>query len=1391
MKKNKRLCAISLILTIALFFGASATALAAEESDADSSTETIEIQSVEDLQALAKSCRLDTWSQGKTVELTTDLSLEGTEFSPIPSFGGVFHGNGHAISGLNLDGSASRAGLFDEIQEGGAVYRLSVSGTIDVTGNEAAGGIAAVNGGAIVSCDFSGSVSGASCVGGIVGQNTKTGNVTDCRSKGAVMGEKMTGGVAGRNDGKLARCVNAACVNGTSADRNLSLQNLSLDFSFDLSKLSSMNTVGAAADTGGVAGYSCGVILSCENTAAVGYPHVGYNVGGIVGRSCGFLLSSKNSGTVNGRKDVGGIAGQAEPYIEMTLSQSRLETLQNQLSELNALIDKAANDVHGGANGITSRLNSMNAYVRSASSSAADVKLTIDASGSIDGVPNPDIGVTPPDESGGGLDISIDLGDGSISGSGRIVATPDLNGLVGAINGLSGQLTQLNRAANSTAGTLAEDIRAINDKFNELSNTLFDAVFSIGNTDVVSDVSTIDIENATFGKIASCENTAQVSGDIDVGGIAGAMAIEYELDPEDDVSADLSAEYRREYEMRAVVYGCTNSGDVISRRDYCGGICGRMDVGYLSRCESYGDVTSEDGSYVGGVAGLCGGTIVSDYAKCVVSGKKYVGGIVGSGITQSLSGASSSVSDCVGMVRIADAKQYFGAISGADAGDFSGNVFVSEDLAGLDARSYAGRAEPVDYETLMQDESLPDGMRRLRLRFFADDEVVEERTFEYGDSFAADDVPALPQKDDCYAEWDRTDLTDLRTDTDVNAVYTPYTTAAASATRRGDGQPVFMAEGKFQSDAVVSASAFDTQKISAFYSLDDGTDAAFEHYFASVPWYELPAEPIARNVLETWTIGIPDDGETTHKIHYRSPGASVRNIALYRLDENDEWQELSCESFGRDLVFETEGNRMQIAVVSQLSLWWAWLAVAIVALALVGSIVTLIVRAAKKRRGRKNAGMRANPADVKPKKKKKRGWIWIFLCVLLLFAATGAFLILKSGEGTAYRTLREIEKSGAWSADVMIDAAVGEEEFRVQTDLQTQTIDGKAITRTQIEDVPLYFADGAVFLENGRGYRLCGEIADYSALLNAALEDADGITLKKEEGGWRFTLSGDAANRLLMLAVPQLDEQLVQTQQATVFATINDDKTAEMTVAAQGALSDGSSFRVTAQFSNICGEADFEIPEAVTKAAARNTDSLPDMTQDLLTLIGAWESWKAQNYVSADSTLRIECGPVSLDQHFTLQWDKENDVCGVRTGGISFYLRGDTALSANGERVQTEESLANTRRIFEAAYLACLNADFDKSVRNNAAYYTIRLDEDSMDAIAQAVLPQETSDAVQLEKGSATVCVKDGEIESFAFDCTGTVGGEVLNAAASLGGEFAFTYEPFPLPERVAGAAFE
>ena len=79
---------------------------------------------------MAKDCALDAWSRDKTVVLTAGLDLTGADFTPIPTFGGVFDGQGHAISGLSLTASGSTVGLFRYVQPGAAVRNLTVKGTV-------------------------------------------------------------------------------------------------------------------------------------------------------------------------------------------------------------------------------------------------------------------------------------------------------------------------------------------------------------------------------------------------------------------------------------------------------------------------------------------------------------------------------------------------------------------------------------------------------------------------------------------------------------------------------------------------------------------------------------------------------------------------------------------------------------------------------------------------------------------------------------------------------------------------------------------------------------------------------------------------------------------------------------------------------------------------------------------------------------------------------------------------------------------------------------------------------------------------------------------------------------------------------------------------------------
>ena len=100
----------------------------------------VSINSVEDLLQLVVDCRLDSWSEDRTVDLNTDLDLTGVDFAGIPTFSGTFDGNGHTVT-LALENEAGECqALFSKIAASGKVQNLGIAGT--VTGKKYVGGIA-------------------------------------------------------------------------------------------------------------------------------------------------------------------------------------------------------------------------------------------------------------------------------------------------------------------------------------------------------------------------------------------------------------------------------------------------------------------------------------------------------------------------------------------------------------------------------------------------------------------------------------------------------------------------------------------------------------------------------------------------------------------------------------------------------------------------------------------------------------------------------------------------------------------------------------------------------------------------------------------------------------------------------------------------------------------------------------------------------------------------------------------------------------------------------------------------------------------------------------------------------------------------------------------------
>ena len=335
------------------------------------------ITTAQEFLTFASQCSLDSRFVGKTVVLNANINLLGTDFHGIPTFGGTFDGKGHTISGLTLSGQGDRYGLFRYLQKGAVVQNLGVTGICDYSGSQKElGGIVGHNDGTVRSCTFSGTVRGKSTVGGIVGLNTENGAVISCKSGGIVLGAESVGGIVGINNGMVSGCENRSMVNTTDEEYDLSSIGIDSDIQSTVENwlMAYQNdekiVSGGITDAGGIVGYSDGVLQGCKNYGNVGYAHIGYNVGGVVGRQSGYLLGCENHGVINGRKDVGGIVGQAEPDVVLSINGTSLETFRDEMNSLNDLVSGLIDHVDTSADDLGTRLENISNYTKSASDEA-------------------------------------------------------------------------------------------------------------------------------------------------------------------------------------------------------------------------------------------------------------------------------------------------------------------------------------------------------------------------------------------------------------------------------------------------------------------------------------------------------------------------------------------------------------------------------------------------------------------------------------------------------------------------------------------------------------------------------------------------------------------------------------------------------------------------------------------------------------------------------------------------------------------------------------------------------------------------------------------------------------------------------------------------------------
>ena len=722
----------------------------------------LRIISEEGFMNFAKNCRLDSYSENLTVLLCADLDLTGFDFTGIPSFSGTFEGNGHTISGLDIRPTGSNIGLFRYLTKSATVRNLHLEGTLAPSGSAGnVGSLAGQNFGIIENCSFNGELAGSENIGGLVGINHLTGVISDCAVNGTFHGNHFIGGIAGNNFGVVRNCQNHASVNTTVEENRVSLEDVTVD------SITSSESVTTVTDIGGICGTGTGVIRDCVNYGSIGYPQIGFNIGGIAGSFSGYIYNCINHGSIDGRKEVGGIIGQLEPAVNMIYEEDTLQTLKEQLDTMSGLTGGAGASIQNASNAMDYEAKKMEEQLKDAQDA---IKVLLPEEGE---------DYEQPDEE------TIQAAQNALSSS---------------LSDLTASLGNMASIGENTLTSVGNNLQGIANQMNAIGDTVSAAGENMGGG--IADISDLDTPDDISAKVRTCKNAGTVTGDWNVGGIAGAIAIENDLDPESDLQIIGNNSMNFDMELRAVILDSNNTGIVIGRKQNAGGIAGWISLGLVKQCINTATVDAASATYVGGIAGQSSGYIRNCSAKCTLGGSTYIGGIAGTAAT---------VTDCRAIVLFSNYTENVGAILGAmDESILVSNYYLPLDFdpGAVDGINYNMQAQPLRADLFFNLENLPGIFRQVSVSFVYTDSV-RRISIPYGSVLGSELIPPIEAAQGAETVWSGPIAVGDRVYHDVvfHLASTSHLTTIASDLVGASGHPQFLLQGEFLPDAIFTASA--------------------------------------------------------------------------------------------------------------------------------------------------------------------------------------------------------------------------------------------------------------------------------------------------------------------------------------------------------------------------------------------------------------------------------------------------------------------------------------------------------------------------------------------------------------------------------------------------------
>lgn len=426
-------------------------------------------------------------------------------------------------------------------------------------------------------------------------------------------------------------------------------------------------------------------------------------------------------------------------------------------------------------------------------------------------------------------------------------------------------------------------------------------------------------------------------------------------------------------------------------------------------------------------------------------------------------------------------------------------------------------------------------------------------------------------------------------------------------------------------------------------------------------------------------------------------------------------------------------------------------------------------------------------------------WILPLTIVLVLVLVLGLLVPRVMPAIRTCQALTAFLEAQELSMDLTACLSLGENSWEVQAQLDRMTSGGKTVTVLSQNGKSLYYADGLLYLESGRVYRLNEPTGESLPTWKGILWLLRYGKVESTGSGHTVSLQGEQAQVILSGLLPGVEAAVPEVDSLSVALVTNDSRLACIRFQGSGWLGEDRktplSLEVSGNMGKVAGRV--TIPEDVEKAIASGDSSRAEpLTENLIRLFSAlWDLGNRQS-LAGKLTLSADCGPLALDKTLDLFcWQTEGKrVYSLQENGMGLYYCDGILCDGSGHKLSLKESTGGSAlQLPELLLGICMEMTGDCTQKEDSWVYRFTLDEEAMRALAYAIAPEVEKLPVFLSAGTLEVILNQEQLESLALRINGTFSLLLTQVDVAIGGKI--DLQPGEagavLPEAVRSALLE